>query len=141
MPNKSEKKKLNKFALLRIARLKKKFIDLNLIKSVVQFYSDSKKIIKTKSRSSVILPIFNKLTINVYNGKKYIPLEITNDFIGHKFGEFVLTRKFLGHKKDNKKLVFKKKLITKDTSFSHTRVPVSLLHLSKKLFIKNEKKN
>ncbi len=130
----------------RLLRLRKKFVDLNLIKSVKTYYSDSnlKLNIKTQSRSSTILPCFVDLIIYVYNGKKYIPLLITKDFLGHKFGEFILTRKFLGHKKDGKKLSFKKKLITPSKPYKHARVRPLIKNIFNKKFIlkkKNEKKN
>jgi len=66
----------------------------------------SKKIIKTWSRRSMILPEMIGLTISVYNGKKFIPVFITENIVGHKLGEFSLTRTFKSHvvnKKDNKK--------------------------------------
>ena len=132
--------KINKFEFLRINRLKKKFIDLNLIKSVYFYRMNVKNIIKTKSRSSVILPRFVNLVVHDYNGKKYIPISVTNDMIGHKFGEFVYTRKFLGHKKQNKKLVFKKKLPIIESAFKSFRTPVEFLYLSEKIKF-NEKTN
>jgi small subunit ribosomal protein S19 len=131
---------INKFELLRINRLKKKFIDLDLIKKAFYFRLNSKNIIKTKSRASVILPRFLNLVVHVYNGKKYIPILVNNDMLGHKFGEFVFTRKFVGHKKQNKKLMFKKKFPIKQASFSHFRVSSQYINLSKKSYI-NEKKN
>ena len=60
--------------------------------------------------------------------------------IGHKFGEFVYTRKFLGHKKQNKKLVFKKKLPIIESAFKSFRTPVEFLYLSEKIKF-NEKTN
>ena len=55
------------------------------------------QIIKTWSRRSTILPQFVGLTFGVYNGKKFIPVAVNEDMIGHKFGEFSPTRTFNGH--------------------------------------------
>ncbi len=57
----------------------------------------SKKVIKTWSRNTVILPIFIGFTILVHNGKKHIPVYINKDMVGHKLGEFSFTRNFKGH--------------------------------------------
>jgi small subunit ribosomal protein S19 len=61
-------------------------------------------IIKTWSRRSTILPQFVGLTFGVYNGNKFIPVMVTEDMIGHKFGEFSPTRSFHGHGTADKKL-------------------------------------
>ena len=58
--------------------------------------------IKTWSRRSTILPQFVGLTFGVYNGQKHIPVSITEDMIGHKFGEFSPTRTYYGHAADKK---------------------------------------
>ena len=55
------------------------------------------KVLKTWSRSSTIFPSFFSHTINVYNGKKFIPVYVTEDMVGHKLGEFAPTRTFKGH--------------------------------------------
>jgi len=65
---------------------------------------NQKEIIKTWSRSSTIIPSMIGHTISIYNGKKHIPIYISNDLIGHKLGEFSLTRTFYSHKKNEKKL-------------------------------------
>lgn len=65
---------------------------------------NKKIIIKTWSRSSIILPIMVNHTISIYNGKKHIPLFITEPLIGYKLGEFILTRKFISHKKIDHKI-------------------------------------
>ncbi len=54
-------------------------------------------VIKTWSRRSTILPNFVGLTFGVYNGKKFIPVLVTENMIGHKFGEFAPTRTYTGH--------------------------------------------
>ena len=56
-----------------------------------------KKILKTWSRSSTIFPSFVSHTFNVYNGKRFIPVYVTVDIVGHKLGEFAPTRTFKGH--------------------------------------------
>ena len=56
-----------------------------------------KKVLKTWSRSSTIFPEFVGHTIAVHDGKKHIPVYITEDMVGHKLGEFAPTRKFKGH--------------------------------------------
>lgn len=59
--------------------------------------SREKKVIKTWSRRSTILPEWVNHTIAVYNGKKFIPVFITENMVGHKLGEFAATRTFRGH--------------------------------------------
>ncbi|MBR5773740.1 MAG: 30S ribosomal protein S19 [Clostridia bacterium] len=56
-----------------------------------------KRVIKTWSRSSTIFPNFVGHTIAVHDGRKHVPVYVTEDMIGHKLGEFVLTRTFKGH--------------------------------------------
>jgi len=67
--------------------------------------SNSKKVIKTWSRSSMISPDFVGLTFAVHNGKQFIPVYVTENMVGHKLGEFAPTRTFRGHpqKKGEKK--------------------------------------
>lgn len=61
-----------------------------------------KEIIKTWSRRSTVLPQFVGLTFGVYNGHKFIPVYVTEEMVGHKFGEFSLTRTYYGHVADKK---------------------------------------
>jgi small subunit ribosomal protein S19 len=61
-----------------------------------------KKPIKTWSRRSTILPEFIGLTIAVHNGRQHVPVYVTEQMVGHKFGEFSLTRTFKGHPADKK---------------------------------------
>ena len=63
-----------------------------------------KDTIKTWSRSSTILPLMIGHTISVYNGKKHVPIFITDPLVGHKLGEFVPTRSFRSHKKTERKI-------------------------------------
>ncbi len=64
--------------------------------------SDEKKVVKTWSRASTILPDFVGHTIAVYDGRKHVPVYITEDMVGHKLGEFAPTRLFRGHNKSDK---------------------------------------
>lgn len=85
------------------------FVDGYLIKKAKVALEDPKKpIIKTWSRRSTILPQFVGLSFAVYNGKKFVPVLVSEDMVGHKFGEFAPTRTFHGHT-GNKKLEVKKK--------------------------------
>jgi small subunit ribosomal protein S19 len=58
--------------------------------------------VKTWSRRSTVLPDFIGLTLAVHNGKQHIPVFVTENMVGHKFGEFSLTRTFKGHAADKK---------------------------------------
>ncbi len=60
------------------------------------------KVIKTWSRRSTIMPQFIGLTFAVHNGRKFIPVYVTENMIGHKFGEFAPTRTYYGHASDRK---------------------------------------
>ena len=74
------------------------FVDERLLKRVVDMNKGGqKKVIKTWSRSSTIFPQMTGHTIAVYDGRKHVPVYITEDMIGHKLGEFALTRTFRGH--------------------------------------------
>ena len=64
--------------------------------------SRSKQVIRTWSRRSVIIPEMVGLTMAVHNGKKFIPVFISEDMVGHKLGEFSPTRTFYGHAGDKK---------------------------------------
>lgn len=87
------------------------FVDDHLMKKVqVSNETMSRKIIKTWSRRSTILPEFVGLTFAVHNGRKFLPVFVTEDMVGHKVGEFAPTRTFFGHAGDKKsKLKGKKK--------------------------------
>ena len=79
------------------------FADAHLLKKVdEQQAADKKQVIKTWSRRSTIFPSFVGLTIAVYDGRKHVPVYVTEDMVGHKLGEFVPTRTFRGHKTDDK---------------------------------------
>ncbi len=80
------------------------FIDKHLYKKVIDAKdANQKKPIKTWSRRSTIFPEMVGLTINVYNGKKFIPVYVTENLVGHKLGEFSPTRTFKGHSGSEKK--------------------------------------
>lgn len=75
------------------------FADASLLKKIeAQEGSEKKQVIKTWSRRSTIFPSFVGFTIAVYDGRKHVPVYITEDMVGHKLGEFVPTRIFRGHK-------------------------------------------
>jgi small subunit ribosomal protein S19 len=79
------------------------FVDGYLLKKAEKTAeSGRKEVIKTWSRRSTILPQFVGLTFGVYNGQKHIPVLVTEDMVGHKFGEFSPTRTFHGHAADKK---------------------------------------
>ena len=80
------------------------FIDDHLMKKVVEMNSASNKaVIKTWSRRSTIFPDMIGLTIAVHDGRKHVPVYITEDMVGHKLGEFASTRTYRGHGKDAEK--------------------------------------
>ncbi|MGN0941155.1 MAG: 30S ribosomal protein S19 [Selenomonadaceae bacterium] len=68
---------------------------------------NEKKVVKTWSRSSTILPEFVSHTIAVHDGRKHVPVYITEDMVGHKLGEFAPTRTFKGHSGSEKKTELK----------------------------------
>ena len=79
------------------------FVDEHLAKKVRNAQeTESRKIIKTWSRRSMILPEFVGLTFAVHNGKKFLPVFVTEDMVGHKLGEFSPTRTFYSHAGDRK---------------------------------------
>ena len=81
------------------------FVAGHLLKKVEKLNSIGKKIVmKTWSRSSVIIPPMIGHTIACYNGKEHIPIYITDQMVGHKLGEMALTRTYKGHIKTDKKI-------------------------------------
>ena len=79
------------------------FVAFSLLKKIdVMNASEEKKIIKTWSRASTILPSFVGHTIAIHDGRKHVPVYITEDMVGHKLGEFAPTRTFYGHAADKK---------------------------------------
>ena len=79
------------------------FVELSLLrKAEAAQDSGARAPIKTWSRRSTILPQFVGLVFGVYNGKKFIPVQVTENMVGHKFGEFSPTRTFTSHAADKK---------------------------------------
>ncbi|WP_211749522.1 30S ribosomal protein S19 [Paenibacillus sp. Marseille-Q4541] len=80
------------------------FIDGYLMKKVEDMNESGKKlVIKTWSRRSTIFPQFIGHTFGVYDGRKHVPVYVTEDMVGHKLGEFAPTRTYKGHAADDKK--------------------------------------
>lgn len=74
------------------------FVDLHLAKKIENaIQKNDKKVIKTWSRRSTIFPECIGLTFAVHNGRKFVPVYITENMVGHKLGEFAPTRTFQGH--------------------------------------------
>mgnify|MGYP001501623488 CR=1 FL=1 len=85
------------------------FADAHLLKKVdAMNAAGQKQVIKTWSRRSMILPEMVGLTFAVHNGKKFIPVFVTENMVGHKMGEFAPTRTFHGHAADKKTKAVKK---------------------------------
>ena len=79
------------------------FVDLPLLEKIeLMNRSGEKKVIKTWSRRSTILPQFVGLTFGVHNGMKHVPVSVSEEMVGMKFGEFSPTRSFPGHAADKK---------------------------------------
>ena len=79
------------------------FVDHHLLAKIDKANgSGDKKVIKTWSRRSTIIPDCIGLTFAVHNGKKFVPVYVSEDMIGHKFGEFAPTRTYYGHGADKK---------------------------------------
>jgi len=80
------------------------FVDGYLLKKVEEIGNSNKKVvIKTWSRRSTIFPQFVGHTFAVYDGRKHVPVYVTEDMVGHKLGEFAPTRTYKGHTDDDKK--------------------------------------
>jgi small subunit ribosomal protein S19 len=80
------------------------FVDPKLMDKVgVAQNTDSRKPLNTWSRRSTITPDFVGLTINVHNGRAFLPVYVTENMVGHKLGEFAPTRTFKGHGSHTKK--------------------------------------
>ena len=80
------------------------FVAPELLKRVEELNKAGKKqVLKTWSRASTIFPSFVGHTFAVHDGRKHVPVYVTEDMVGHKLGEFVATRTYRGHGKDEKK--------------------------------------
>ena len=79
------------------------FVDQHLLKKVVEIVrTKSKKVLKTWSRRSTVTPDMVGITFAVHNGRKFLPVFVTENMVGHKLGEFAPTRTFHGHSGDRK---------------------------------------
>ena len=79
------------------------FVDFHLLKKIREaVQTGHKKVIKTWSRRSMILPEMVGLTVAVHNGRQFIPVFVTENLVGHKLGEFAPTRTFRAHSGDRK---------------------------------------
>ena len=79
------------------------FVDVPLLEKIEGLNrANEKKVIKTWSRRSTIMPQFVGLTFGVHNGQKHVPVSVSEDMVGHKLGEFAPTRTFYGHAADKK---------------------------------------
>jgi len=82
------------------------FIDSHLLDKVTRAQqTSSKQVIKTWSRRSTVIPEMVGFTLAVHNGRKFIPVFVSEDMVGHKLGEFSPTRTFFGHAGDRKSKV------------------------------------
>ncbi|ASK61653.1 30S ribosomal protein S19 [Virgibacillus phasianinus] len=80
------------------------FADDHLLKKIDKLNEDDKKqVLKTWSRRSTIFPTFIGHTVAVYDGRKHVPVYVTEDMVGHKLGEFAPSRTYKGHAGDDKK--------------------------------------
>lgn len=80
------------------------FIEKSLYKKIIEASkAGDKKVLKTYSRCSTIIPEMVGLTLSVYNGKSWVPVYVTENLVGHKLGEFSPTRVFRGHAGSDKK--------------------------------------
>ena len=74
------------------------FVDSHLIEKIEKMNSaNEKKVIKVWSRRSTVIPEMVGFTLAIHNGKKFVPVYLTENMVGHKLGEFVATRTFKGH--------------------------------------------
>lgn len=81
------------------------FIDTSLLEKIEAMNTaNEKKVIKTWSRRSTVIPEMIGHTLAVHNGRKFVPVYVTENMVGHKLGEFSLTRKFGGHSGHNPKI-------------------------------------
>jgi len=80
------------------------FIEKSLYKKVIEMSkAGDRKMVKTFSRTSTIIPEMVGMTLSVYNGKTWVPVYVTENLVGHKLGEFAPTRVFRGHAGSDKK--------------------------------------
>lgn len=73
------------------------YVDEKLLKKVLKMNASEKKVIKTWARASTVTPEFVGHTLAIHNGRKFLPIYITEQMVGHRLGEFAPTRFFRGH--------------------------------------------
>ncbi|MCH3959026.1 MAG: 30S ribosomal protein S19 [Selenomonas sp.] len=84
------------------------YVEESLMKKITALNeANDKKVVKTWSRSSTIFPDFVGHTIAVHDGRKHVPVYVTEDMVGHKLGEFAPTRTFKGHGGEERKTALK----------------------------------
>ena len=93
---------------MSLSTTKGPYVHPSLIKKVAAMRTGEKRLIKTWSRASTVIPQMVGLTIGVHNGKTHMPIYITENMVGHKLGEFAPTRHFRGHAGDQKTQVKRK---------------------------------
>ena len=105
------------------------FVDPSLLKKVEKEKAQSNpKPIKTWSRKSTIIPEFIGISFLIYNGKKFIPIKISEEMVGHKLGEFSPTRQFPGHTPADKKAAqIAKKALKEDISLKKAAIKLKLV--------------
>ena len=100
------------------------FVDPSLLKKVEKLKSQTNPTpIKTWSRKSTIIPEFVGVSFLIYNGKKFIPIKISEEMVGHKLGEFSPTRQFSGHTPADKKAA---QTVEADTSATPGKKPAAV---------------
>ena len=85
------------------------FVDGFLMKKAERSQGAKDKVVKTWSRRSTVVPEFVGLTLAVHNGRKFVPVFVTENMVGHKLGEFASTRTFIAHSGDRKTKVEERK--------------------------------
>ena len=102
------------------------FVDPSLLKKVEKLKSQSNPTpIKTWSRKSTIIPEFIGISFLIYNGKKFIPIRISEEMVGHKLGEFSPTRQFHGHTPADKKAAQTESKLEEQGSATKSSTPSS----------------
>ena len=100
------------------------FVDPSLLKKVEKLKTQSNPTpIKTWSRKSTVIPEFVGISFLIYNGKKFIPIKISEEMVGHKLGEFSPTRKFHGHTPADKKAAQESQATSSSSSTKPSAAP------------------
>ncbi len=110
------------------------FCDEHLVKKVqTARQAQDRKVIKTWSRRSTVLPDFVGLTFAVHNGKKFVPVYVTENMVGHKLGEFSTTRTFHGHTPADKKAAEGASAVHRQRELEHLKPEEAVQPLRRKL--------